>query len=114
METDEGKSAVAPCSLCTREGTRHECKVFVGKDDRACAYCKRMGKSGCVAALEPVFSVEDRLARLEEENARLQRQNDGLVRGFAAMTADFKTIWEQLWPERPRPDYTDEDLRQMD
>ncbi|KAK4551098.1 hypothetical protein LTR86_011311 [Recurvomyces mirabilis] len=75
METDEGVPAPNPCSWCTRGGNLGvECKVFGSRDDIACAYCKRMGKSGCTAK-EVVeegatrATSEQRVAALETELA---------------------------------------------
>ncbi|KAK6442900.1 hypothetical protein LTR95_000915 [Oleoguttula sp. CCFEE 5521] len=51
METDEGMDAPNPCPWCTRPGCG-PCRVFKGKDE-ACGYCKRQGKKGCMASVEP-------------------------------------------------------------
>lgn len=92
METEEGKPAPNPCSWCTRSGTLDICRVFRDKDDKACAYCKRMGKSGCTAAVvreqtneerleqkvdeleEKLMGAEARMECLEEEVAKLKAQ----------------------------------------
>lgn len=49
METDEGMDAPSPCYWCTRDGYNDSCRVWKDKEEFACAYCKRHGKSGCKA-----------------------------------------------------------------
>lgn len=49
METDEGIDAPNPCSWCSKKGHNSPCRVWKEKEDLACAYCKRHGKSGCKA-----------------------------------------------------------------
>lgn len=85
METDAGKAAPNPCAWCTRECATHECRVFAGRDDKACAYCKRMQKAGCAAAVEKVLSAEERLQQTVEA---LQGQCD--KQEEALMSADSK------------------------
>lgn len=88
METDEGELAVEPCSWCTRPGLAVECRVYKGRKEKACAYCRRHGKSGCAAgdpsrAAAP--SVEDRLASIEAQLSGLAVSNSALEASVAAI-----------------------------
>lgn len=68
METDEGELAGAPCSWCTRDRLAVECRVYKGKREKACAYCRRHGKAGCFAGdpgRAPAPSTSDRLLLVE-------------------------------------------------
>jgi len=98
METENGKAAVSPCTWCTRKGLEVPCRVFKDRDDKTCAYCKRMGKSGCQAALpkeksrgdelqlqvdkleEEIKSSQNLIEILEEEVAELKMRVDEIAR----------------------------------
>lgn len=71
METDEGIIAPTPCRWCTKDDD-HECKVWRGRADLACAYCKRHAKKGCKAKLvEEEEEEEQELEEAVEENGSL-------------------------------------------
>ena len=102
METDEGVAALAPCAWCTREGLAVPCKVFANRSDKACAYCKRHGKSGCSAASPPspaeedlsatVRSLEARVATLEQQLLTVQ---EGLIVQQQSIV-DLQKSWDNL------------------
>ena len=78
METDDGKAAPSPCHWCTREGAKVDCRVFAGRDDRACAYCKRMSKGGCAAAVEEALTTEERTTEERATEERTERTIEAL------------------------------------
>ena len=99
METDEGIAAPNPCSWCIRPHALQTCKVYSGKDELACAYCKRHSKGNCKAGAveedkpdsesaasgQRVQQLKSRVSVLEEENASLKA-------GIASLKAEVAAI----------------------
>ena len=119
METLEGAMAVEACGWCNRDDSII-CMVFADGREKACAYCKRMGKSGCSASLTASpKTLEERMAemeaRLEQSESQLKAANkrideletqvggikarlDAAIRQFAGAFTDIQTMWNALWP----------------
>ena len=49
METGEAVKAARPCTQCARHGARVLCKVYGSRVEKACAFCKKQGRSDCDA-----------------------------------------------------------------
>lgn len=124
METDEGIDAPSPCAWCTRKGREELCRVFADKEKaEACAYCRRMAKSGCTAYIvEPVVVVPPSAEELAElkgrlemaegviagqgelikvQDATIQKQSRHLravIKELANVTSDLEVVWQRLYP----------------
>lgn len=108
METDAGVAPAQPCVTCTQASV--ECKVDMEAMGSACAYCRRMNKSGCryemtVAAppaglgASQVSTVEERLASLERRQQQYQEiidrqaQQIDLLNGHCAqLGVDYQAL----------------------
>ena len=131
METDDGMDAPSPCSWCNRKGSEVNCRVWKDKDEKMCAYCRRMGKTGCGAKTAPVeeeqtmpLAIKRRFAEIERHFAELQsrlekaegviseqgeqlKEKDAkiakLAHEFGAIGRDFEVVWGHLWPSSKQP-----------
>ena len=70
METEEGTAAVQRCTNFKRND-KTQCMLFADGHEKACAFCKRIGKGGCTASLEEPEptpkTINDRLAEMQEQ-----------------------------------------------
>lgn len=105
IETNASMLAINLCSWCIRPGSVAVCRVFKDRDDKACAYYKRMGKSSCIAAMQLVVSAkekaeqaataaEERVNKLEDKLigaiARIEELEEQLARVLKAIDIEYK------------------------
>lgn len=108
METDAGVAPARPCATCTQASVA--CKAHRDSLGSACAYCRRMNKSGChydMTGAAPqagvdaprVRALEARLAGLEQQQQQLRemvgrraQRIDRLNRRYAQLSVDHSAL----------------------
>ena len=105
METDEGIAAPTPCARCTRGGLGKVCRIFKNRKDKACAYCKRLSKAGCAAAVAPETEpgpeneLEGRPEKAEtviDEQGKLIKKHGELLEQQAAQLQALQVLLPQI------------------
>lgn len=96
METDEGMSALSPCKWCRDRSL--ECRVFATREDKACAYCKRMSKGGCTAKVVPDDDEDGgvSLATVVADQQACNCRVDELETECRALETQVEALWTEL------------------
>lgn len=84
VELPEGSTAAVGCSECVKRGV--VCRVSLTRVDKTCAYCKRMGRSGCTAVKE-VEEEEDVPAAASTTTAGDSQRLAAIEQQLAAVNA---------------------------